>query len=394
MCLRIVCFVAIVVSFLLNHMVNGACHYSLDMKFGSDYYMTSPMYPLLYPPNTQCTYRINAPFGYRINFTCQDFQIPSSLNCKYDALYVSYSGKEDLSDAYIYCGAGVIREKSIANTMYLRLQAAPTSRGGKFLCSMSLISQSCSCGKKKTKRIVNGVETMVNEFPMMAAMIDVEERSIICGATIIAENYAITAAHCVLQRTIDDTVLLVGDHNLTTGSDTPYARPYVLAQFLAHPGFSNRPVSNDIALIRTLQRIQYNDGVGPVCLPWKFRANNFDGAVVEACGWGHLDFGGPGSNVLNKVALDVISNRDCSERLNSTVAYQKMCTYTPLKDTCQFDSGGPLFYTEPGSGLVYEVAIVSYGFGCASRSPSVNTRVTEYLDWIMANSPDTFYCFQ
>lgn len=129
--------------------------------------------------------------------------------------------------------------------------------------------------------------------------------------------------------------MLVGDHNLTTGSDTPYAQAYIIAQFLSHPGFTTQPVSNDIALIRTLQPIQFNEAVGPVCLPWKYRSNNFNGATVEACGWGDLDFGGPKSDVLNKVALNVISNQECSSRLNSTITHQKMCTYTPTKDTCQ-----------------------------------------------------------
>ncbi|XP_053685779.1 venom serine protease-like [Sabethes cyaneus] len=374
--------------------VDGQCYYALDMKFGSDYYLPSPDYPFLYPPGTQCSYRVSAPFGYRINITCEDFQIPSSVNCKYDYLAISLTGREDLLDAFTFCGSGVIQQKSVGNRLSLKLHSADTSRGGKFLCRMSIISQSCSCGKKKTLRIVNGVQTKVNEFPMMAAMIDVKSRTIVCGAVIIADYYALTAAHCLLPRSVDDTVLLVGDHNLTTGVDTTYAQPYVLVQFLTHPGFTTHPVANDIALLRTLQRIQYNAGVGPVCLPWKFRGNNFDGATVEACGWGDLDFGGPQAKVLNKVSLDVISNQACSTRLNGTISYQKMCTYTPAKDACQSDSGGPLFYTEPASGLVYELGIISYGFACATTKPSVNTRVTEYLDWIIANSPDTFYCFQ
>ncbi|XP_065076539.1 venom serine protease-like isoform X1 [Ochlerotatus camptorhynchus] len=378
----------------LPRWTNASCFYSLDMKFGSDYYLTSPSYPQRYDPGTDCSYQIKAPFGYRINFTCEDFRIPGSTYCKFDTFYLSQTGREDLQDAYTYCGAGIIREKSIGNRLYIRLRAAPKSWGGRFLCSMSLIPQSCSCGKKKVTRIVNGVQTKVNEFPMMAALVDIKSRLIICGSTIISNYYALSAAHCLLLRTVDDTALLVGDHNLTTGAETPYAQAYIIAQFLSHPGFTTRPVSNDIALIRTLQPIQFNEAVGPVCLPWKYRSENFDGAIVEACGWGDLDFGGPKSDVLNKVALNVISNQECSSRLNSTITHQKMCTYTPTKDTCQSDSGGPLFYTEPENGLVYEVGIVSYGVACATANPSVNTRVTDFLDWIMANSPGAFYCFQ
>ncbi|XP_055606902.1 venom serine protease-like isoform X2 [Uranotaenia lowii] len=375
--------------------VLGQCYYSLDMKFGSSYYLPSPGYPLKYPPNTKCSYRITAPYGYRIDFNCNEFQIPSTTTgCRLDTFRVSLTGREDLSDAYTFCGAGVIREKSVANSMFLQLQAAPKSQGGKFLCTMSIIPQSCSCGKKKLTKIVNGIETKVNEFPMMAAMIDVKTRIVVCGASIISDFYALTAAHCLLQRTVDDTALLVGDHNLTTGLDTGFAQAYIIAQFLSHTAFLVNPVSNDIALLRTLQQIQFNNGVSPVCLPWKFRGDSFEGAVVEAVGWGDLDFGGPKSKVLMKVALNVINNQQCSTQLNTTITYQKLCTYTPTKDTCQSDSGGPLFYTAPSNGLLYEVGIVSYGIACATSNPSVNTRVTEFLDWIMANTPNAFYCFQ
>ncbi|XP_062559127.1 venom serine protease-like [Armigeres subalbatus] len=389
----VVCLVLLPVGSWILSGTNAECFYSLDMKIGSDYYLSSPSYPQLYPPGTNCSYEVRAPYGNRISFVCEDFRIPSSENCRQDAFYLSLTGREDLQDAYTYCGTGVIRESSVGSRLFMRIKAAPTSRGGRFLCTLSIVSQRCTCGKKKRTRIVNGVETMVNEFPMMAALVDIRSRGVVCGATIISDEHALSAAHCLLLRSVDDTALLVGDHNLTTGSDTSYARVYRISKLLTHPGFTSNPVSNDIALIRTSQPMNFNEGVGPVCLPWKYRSESFDGATVEACGWGDLDFGGPKSDVLNKVALTVISNQECSTRLNTTIERQKMCTYAPTKDTCQSDSGGPLFYTEPDSGLVYEVGIVSYGFACATTNPSVNTRVTDFLDWIMANSYTSF-CVQ
>lgn len=52
--------------------------------------------------------------------------------------------------------------------------------------------------------------------------------------------------------------------------------------------------------------------------------------------------------------------------------------------------GGPLFYIE--NNIIFHVGIVSYGVACASNQPSVNTRVTAYLDWIQQNTRSTTYC--
>jgi trypsin len=67
-------------------------------------------------------------------------------------------------------------------------------------------------------RIVNGKETGVNEFPMMAALIDFQLRDLFCGTTVIASRYCLSAAHCLLNRQIALTGVLIGDHDIYTGT--------------------------------------------------------------------------------------------------------------------------------------------------------------------------------
>lgn len=59
---------------------------------------------------------------------------------------------------------------------------------------------------------------MVNEFPMTAGLVDIQARIIFCGATIIDKSFAITAAHCVKDRNLNNYALLVGDHNYKLGN--------------------------------------------------------------------------------------------------------------------------------------------------------------------------------
>jgi len=64
---------------------------------------------------------------------------------------------------------------------------------------------------------VGGRETGVNEFPMMAGLIDFQIRDLFCGTTVIASRYTLSAAHCLLNKQTALTGVLIGDHDISTG---------------------------------------------------------------------------------------------------------------------------------------------------------------------------------
>lgn len=139
----------------------------------------------------------------------------------------------------------------------------------------------------------------------------------------------------------------------------------------------------------------FNGGVGPVCLPFKYQTATFEGRRVEALGWGTTEFGGPVSNRLRKVSLNVTSQSMCQAAYPNKINSGQFCTYSRGKDTCNSDSGGPLMYTDTtGNNLLYQIGIASYGLYCASTTPSVNTRVAAYLDWIMNEARYAIFCVQ
>lgn len=65
-------------------------------------------------------------------------------------------------------------------------------------------------------RVVNGVFTGVNEFSMMAGLVDTGDRYVFCGGTIISNSYVLTSAHCLSNRATTSLSVLVGDHEYTT----------------------------------------------------------------------------------------------------------------------------------------------------------------------------------
>lgn len=144
---------------------------------------------------------------------------------------------------------------------------------------------------------------------------------------------------------------------------------------------------------------------------FRYQTASFVGRRVEAFGWGTLEFGGPKSSRLMKVNFDVVNQSRCESAYGITSA--QLCTFTrylvqlfskaknsfhyffPIrnKDTCSYDSGGPLMYTDSTvNNLLYQVGITSYGINCASSTPSVSTKITAYLDWIQKTTPYAIYC--
>lgn len=162
-----------------------------------------------------------------------------------------------------------------------------------------------------------------------------------------------------------------------------------------HPYYDDHTKQNDIAVLKTQQFITFSLDVGPVCLPFRYSSTSFTGASVTALGWGTLEFTGPKSNTLQGVNLTVISNKDCSLKATDQPIFDsQICTYTPHKDACQSDSGGPLLWMDPSTKRTQLLGAISYGMGCATEIPSVNTRVSSFLSWIVSVTPGEEYCIK
>uniref|UniRef100_A0A182SJ24 Peptidase S1 domain-containing protein n=1 Tax=Anopheles maculatus TaxID=74869 RepID=A0A182SJ24_9DIPT len=363
------------------------CDRQKTFTAGEVFYVESPNFPNYYAKGTNCRWQLTAPAGNTLYVNCYDMYLASSTGCVADRLEISLQNDPTLAYATKYCGQRTFTLQSTGNRAVFALRSTTTSTGGRFRCQVVAQAPPCRCGLRRTSKIVNGVPTLVNEFPMMAGLINYSSNSVFCGATIISEYHSITAAHCMRGRSISAARLLVGGHNPSVG--TSYSVLMRLASVTNHPSYVTSPSQNDIAIVRTADRIIFNAGVGPACLPFRFTSSSFAGSFVEATGWGTTDFGAPASSVLRKVSLNVITQQSCQSSMPNILA-SHICTYTAGKDTCQYDSGGPLFYTS--GGYVYLVGVVNYGISCASTKPSVSSRITSYLSWIQSSTPGVTYC--
>lgn len=105
-------------------------------------------------------------------------------------------------------------------------------------------------------------------MPYVCGVKDVDHNTVYCGCTIISENFVLTSAYCLSNRTMNTLQIMVGTSDYRNPSYSRYGSTYPVLEVIIHPDFRYNALINNIAMAR-VPFMEFNPAVQAVCLPMR-----------------------------------------------------------------------------------------------------------------------------
>lgn len=247
-------------------------------------------------------------------------------------------------------------------------------------------------GAPRQGLIVGGEAAAVGELPWQVA---VYPGPYLCGGTLIAPRWVVTAAHCVFDDNgavmpPGEIEVIAGEYNRSQNDGTEQQRS--VAAVHVHPDYdpfgSN---DSDIALLQLTSAVTFGPSVGAVPLVTSPTHDSLVAPGISALvsGWGATSEGGSTATILQKVRVPIVSNATCNTSYGGSITDNMLCAGLAAggKDSCQGDSGGPLVVPDGSSWRL--AGVVSFGNGCARPNYyGVYTRISSFTTWITEKTGD------
>ncbi|XP_047496042.1 neurotrypsin-like [Penaeus chinensis] len=265
----------------------------------------------------------------------------------------------------------------------------------------SLLPTDCGVPEDSSRRYIGGLAKSrggiipaLFDFPWLVSLRRKEHPgggALICGGSVISEDYILTAGHCLRLRADLEIVVRAGDYNsrFVEGS---FEQEFEIDKVWVHERYEEHDrFDNDIALIKIQRRngrgFRFSERVRPVCLP-SFDASYDDLGACKLVGWGETNFNAGATSRPREVTTFVLPDYWCDNFFDGSVSYtsSQVCTgggSSLNRSGCHGDSGGPLACLTRGRYTLY--GLLSSGSGCKSDKISffnTYTRIVKYLHWI------------
>ncbi|CAG07594.1 unnamed protein product, partial [Tetraodon nigroviridis] len=233
-------------------------------------------------------------------------------------------------------------------------------------------------------KIVGGVNATAGSWPWQASIhLKVSGSSFhICGGTLINDQWVLTAAHCILDKTPSPWIIYLGRETQSGPNVNEVNRS--VSQVIVHPNWNNTLFNNDIALMKLSSPVNFTNYIRPICLA-RNTSQIYNATYCYSTGWGKLSntTNLPDFTPLQQVRIPVIGPNQCACAYSSLInlTNNMICAGEANKGACQGDSGGPLQCQQ--SGMWIQAGITSFGVPCATPEyPEVYARVSEFQQWI------------
>ena len=232
------------------------------------------------------------------------------------------------------------------------------------------------------RNIIGGREVAPGEWPFVAR---VGVSRGLCTASLVAPNWILTAAHCLVDH--DGSVTDPSDISVFLGYDWDKGvcenTREEIGRVIIHPDYYSAGAGfrNDAALVEIL-RPAAADPV-KILTPGDEAWLAPSGTTATVIGWGR-QIDGSYPRALRTVDIPLMTPEDCRENSfwTSEVVHERtLCAGVEGRGIWSGDSGGPLVVSLP-DGDWGQVGVTSMGGRARAGYPGVFTRTSSIYDWI------------
>ncbi|KAJ8681752.1 hypothetical protein QAD02_017544 [Eretmocerus hayati] len=272
------------------------------------------------------------------------------------------------------------------------------------------LPQHPNCGRSATQfhavsRMMETQDAAIGEYPWIARLgyDEAGGKNFTCLGSIISEAVIISTASCVGSSEEPGkfvNIARLGDYDLETDPDCahnvcaePYA-DYTISNVTRHEQYSQITRINNIAIVKTDEKIKFNDFIQPICLvigkTKDFLEKSYIGEKAWIAGWGTWGpyTGGIPMTILQRGEISVLDPSQCQNCRNfmKNLTQGEMCAGTTggnnRPTACEGNDGGaPLMLQEMNPPRWHLLGMYSCG-KCYSYE-NTYTRISDYSLWIL-----------
>ncbi|KAG5284994.1 hypothetical protein AALO_G00032830 [Alosa alosa] len=236
--------------------------------------------------------------------------------------------------------------------------------------------------ESRQPRILTRDNADIGSAPWQVMLYQRSPQELLCGASLISDEWVLTAAHCILyppwnkNLTSEDILVRLGKYSCSK-FERGVEQIKGLDKIIVHPKYNwKENLNSDIALLHMKKPIEFSAHIHPICLPTRQVAKELimSGFVGRVTGWGNLFERWSSSpkaipSVLRQVHLPIVDQDTCQYSTSIRITDNMFCAgFRPEQsiygDGCEGDSGGPFVMKDRTDNRWYQIGLVTWGEGC------------------------------